>query len=71
MTERRGPIEAPESAPQKIEPLESFRQVLDAAPTLVAVAGLDGYYKYVNQAFERVLGYTNEEVSRLKEKGVI
>ena len=40
---------------------EEFQYVFSMAPILVCVAGLDGYYKQVNAAFERVLGYTEEE----------
>lgn len=40
---------------------EELQHVLNVAPVLVCVAGLDGYYKQVNAAFERVLGYTEEE----------
>lgn len=40
---------------------EEFQYVLNMAPVFVCVAGLDGYYKQVNAAFKRVLGYTEEE----------
>ncbi|OHB72650.1 MAG: hypothetical protein A2V70_17320 [Planctomycetes bacterium RBG_13_63_9] len=36
---------------------EELCRVLDAAPVLVLVGGMDGYYKRVNAAFERVLGH--------------
>ena len=40
---------------------EELQHVLNMAPVLVCVAGLDGYYKQVNATFERVLGYREEE----------
>lgn len=37
------------------------RQINDRLPVLVATAGLDGYYKAVNTAFERILGWSEQE----------
>ena len=37
------------------------RQVNDSLPVLVATAGLDGFYKEVNAAFERILGWSERE----------
>ena len=37
------------------------RQINNSLPVLVATAGLDGYYKEVNEAFEQILGWTEQE----------
>ena len=37
------------------------RQINNNLPVLVATAGLDGYYKEVNAAFERILGWSEQE----------
>ncbi|MCL4201435.1 MAG: PAS domain S-box protein [Pirellulaceae bacterium] len=37
------------------------RRINDRLPVLVATAGFDGYYKEVNSAFERVLGWSEQE----------
>jgi len=37
------------------------RRINDSLPVLVATAGLDGYYKQVNAAFERILGWSEQE----------
>ena len=37
------------------------QQINDSLPVLVATAGMDGYYKEVNAAFERILGWSEEE----------
>lgn len=37
------------------------RKIDDRLPVLVATAGLDGYYKDVNSAFERILGWSEQE----------
>jgi len=37
------------------------RQINNSLPVLVATAGLDGYYKEVNAAFERILGWSEQE----------
>ena len=38
------------------------RRINDCLPVLVATAGLDGYYKQVNAAFERILGWSEQEL---------
>ena len=37
------------------------RQITDSLPVLVATAGLDGWYKEVNAAFKRILGWSDQE----------
>jgi PAS domain S-box-containing protein len=39
-----------------------FAQLLDLVPDLICISSTDGYFKWVNPAFERVLGYTREEM---------
>ncbi len=37
------------------------QQIHDGLPVLIATAGPDGYYKKVNTAFERILGWSEQE----------
>jgi len=37
------------------------RQIDNSLPVLVVTAGLDGYYKKVNAAFERILGWSEQD----------
>ena len=51
--------DAPESCPSWLESL------FDLSPDLLCLASVDGYFKWVNPAFERTMGYTAAEfVSR-------
>ena len=43
-------------------PNTEVTELLDLAPDLICVAGLDGYFKRVNQAWTDILGYTKEEL---------
>jgi PAS domain S-box-containing protein len=38
------------------------QRIFDLSPDLLGVAGVDGYFKRVNPAFERALGYTSEQL---------
>lgn len=44
---------------QTTKELERF---FDLTPSLLCIAGFDGYFKRLNQSFQQVLGYTNEEL---------
>jgi PAS domain S-box-containing protein len=45
--------------------LSWLKSLFELSPDLMCLAGLDGYFRWVNPAFERTLGYTVEEcVSR-------
>lgn len=57
-------LEAALAARQRTK--EQFLHVLNMAPVLICTAGLDGYYKQVNPAFERILGCTQEELLALR-----
>ena len=37
-------------------------EFLDLSLNLLCIAGTDGYFKYVNPAWEMTLGYTREEL---------
>jgi len=37
-------------------------RILDMSRDLICIAGMDGYFKYVNPAWEKTLGYTREEL---------
>ena len=37
-------------------------RILNLTPDLICTAGMDGYFKYINPAWETVLGYTEEEL---------
>ena len=41
---------------------EERDRILNLSQDLICIAGLDGYLKYVNPAWERTLGYTQEEL---------
>ena len=40
---------------------DESEHILNHSPALLCVAGLDGHYKQVNPAFEKILGYSEEE----------
>jgi PAS domain S-box-containing protein len=41
---------------------EERDRILNMSYDLICIAGTDGYFKYVNPAWERTLGYSNEEL---------
>jgi len=43
-------------------PIYDYERLFNYAIDLMCIAGTDGYFKIVNPAFERVLGYTAEEL---------
>jgi PAS domain S-box-containing protein len=47
---------------QRMELLREFRKFFDVSIDLMCIAGTDGYFKRVNPAFPRVLGWTEEEL---------
>ena len=53
-------LEKSESGRKKAE--EERNRILKLSYDLICIAGMDGYFKYVNPAWERTLGYTNEEL---------
>jgi len=41
---------------------EGYERLLELSRELMCIAGSDGFFKWINAAFERVLGYTREEL---------
>ena len=41
---------------------EERKRILDLSNDLICIAGMDGYFKYVNPAWQKTLGYTEEEL---------
>ncbi|NLY02593.1 MAG: PAS domain S-box protein [Rhodopirellula sp.] len=62
MTELRQRIAVLEAQLAQSQQAEADQQrIYNSLPVLVATAGLDGYYKKVNAAFERILGWSEQE----------
>ena len=62
LAELRGRIAERDAVLDRCRQAEVDQQQIDAnLPVLVATAGFDGYYKRVNAAFERLLGWSEQE----------
>jgi len=47
------------------ESRNKFQKIFDLTPALICVAGTDGYFKELNDEWEKALGYTLDELSRI------
>ena len=45
-------------------PIRDFQQIFDLSPDMIGFADLEGYFQRINDAFEKILGYTPEEFCR-------
>ena len=51
-------------------PEYELTQFFDLSLDLFCIVGFDGYYKLVNASFERVLGYSREELTVAADHGL-
>src|SRR5689334_11248844 len=58
------PIGGAVSATERFNPPtgDDLREFIDLSLSLLCIAGTDGYFKYVNPAWEATFGYTKEEM---------
>ena len=47
---------------ERMELLREFRKFFDVSIDLMCIAGTDGFFKKTNPAFERALGWTEDEL---------
>ncbi len=50
---------------EKLEMQQDRNKILENSQNLICIAEEDGYLRYTNQAFENILGYSQEELQKL------
>lgn len=62
MTQTTSFSNPPTSAPPASDPANLYKYFFEASRDLICMASLEGYFLKVNPAFEKVLGYSKEEI---------